>query len=152
MHSYCQNHAGRCPKVPGKVCTVVPESGSRAASGIAYRKCSAAAPMVLERQFRTWRDAIKDAPGQVARTPVTVSGLYRGCTESEHRASLTVACFAPIIFCRIRLQAFRLLDTDCPDRASSIRPHPPDWALRYLPGRTPYPTRMSLRALETPRA
>ena len=34
--------------------------------------------MVLERQFRTWRDAIKVAPGQVARTPVTVSGLYRG--------------------------------------------------------------------------
>ena len=138
--------------MPGKCARWFPEVVPGAASGIAYRKCSAAAPVVLERQFRTRRDAIKDAPGQVARTPLTASGLYRGCTESKHRARLTVACFAPIISCRIRLRAFGLLDTDCPDRASSIRPHPPDWALQYPPGRTPYPTRMSLRALETPRA
>ncbi len=137
---------------PGKCARWFPEVVPGAASGIAYRKCAAAAPVVLECQFRTWRDAIKVAPGQVARTPVTVSGLYRGCTESEHRARLTVACFAPVIFCRSRLRAFGPLDTDCPDRASSIRPHPPDWALRYPPGWTPYPTRMSLRALETPRA
>jgi hypothetical protein len=78
----------------GKFARWFPEVVPGAASGIAYRKCSAAAPVVLERQFRTWRDAIKVAPGQVARTPVTVSGLYRGCTESEHRARLTVACFA----------------------------------------------------------
>jgi hypothetical protein len=35
MGLYCQNHAGRCPKVPGEVCTVVPASGSR--SSIADR-------------------------------------------------------------------------------------------------------------------
>src|SRR5271154_5600273 len=78
----------------GKCARWFPEVVPGAASGIAYRKCSAAAPAVLERQFRTWRDAIKVAPGQVARTPVTVSGIYCGYTESEHRARLTVACRA----------------------------------------------------------
>jgi hypothetical protein len=29
MHLNCENHARRCPKVPGRVCTVVPASGSR---------------------------------------------------------------------------------------------------------------------------
>jgi hypothetical protein len=29
MHLNCGNHAGRCPEVPGVVCTVVPASGSR---------------------------------------------------------------------------------------------------------------------------
>ena len=85
----------------GKCARWFPEVVPGAASGIAYRKCSAAAPVVLERQFRTWRDAIKVTPGRVARAPVTVSGLYRGCTESEHRARLTVACFAP---CRIFME------------------------------------------------
>jgi hypothetical protein len=99
-----------------------------------------------------WRDAIKVAPGQVARTLVMVPGLYRGCTASEYRARLTVACFAPIISYCIRLSAFGLLDTDCPDRASSIRAHPPEGTLRYRPARKSYPTRMSLRALEIPRA
>jgi hypothetical protein len=31
MHLSCENRAGRCPQVPGVVCTVVPASGSRAA-------------------------------------------------------------------------------------------------------------------------
>ena len=29
MHVTCENHAWRCPQVPGRVCTVVPVSGSR---------------------------------------------------------------------------------------------------------------------------
>jgi hypothetical protein len=33
MHLNCANHAGRCPGVPGKVCTVVPASGSRSSIG-----------------------------------------------------------------------------------------------------------------------
>jgi hypothetical protein len=127
MRLNCENHAGRCPKVPGKVCTMVPEVVPGAASGIAYRKCAAAAPVVLERQFRTRRDAIKVAPGQVARTPVTVSGLDRGCTESEHRARLTVACFAHIAAgrpyphspCRLRaaLSWTRYPTLKCTDRS-----------------------------------
>jgi len=28
MHLTCGSHAGRCPRVPGKLCTVVPASGS----------------------------------------------------------------------------------------------------------------------------
>ena len=58
-----------------------PEVVPGEASGIACRKCAAAAPVIPEGQFRTRRDAIKVAPGQVTRTPVTVSGLHRGCTE-----------------------------------------------------------------------
>ena len=33
MHLNCEDHAGRCPKVPGIVCTVVPASGSRSSTG-----------------------------------------------------------------------------------------------------------------------
>jgi hypothetical protein len=101
-----------------------PEVVPGEASGIACRKCAAAAPVVPEGQFRTRRDAIKVAPGQVTRTPVTVSGLHRGCTESEHRARLTVVCFAPIIFCRIHLRVraaeYRLSRSGKLDQAASF--------------------------------
>ena len=33
MQLDCENDAGKCPKVPGKVCTVVPASGSRSSIG-----------------------------------------------------------------------------------------------------------------------
>jgi hypothetical protein len=33
MRLTCGNHAPRCPGMPGKVCTVVPASGSRSRTG-----------------------------------------------------------------------------------------------------------------------
>src|SRR6185312_11708738 len=32
-HLNCENHVRRCPRVPGRVCTVVPASGSRSITG-----------------------------------------------------------------------------------------------------------------------
>jgi len=59
-HLSCENHARRCPRVPGRVCTVVPASGSRG---------SLLTPR-LRSEFRAWRQAYRSLIRRMAGTPV----------------------------------------------------------------------------------
>jgi len=59
-HLSCENHARRCPRVPGRVCTVVPASGSRG---------SLLTPR-LRSEFRAWRQAYRSPIRRMAGTPV----------------------------------------------------------------------------------
>jgi hypothetical protein len=67
----CENHALRCPGVPGEVRTVVPVSGSRSSAGIAFIESSDAEPVTLERG--SGHDgALAVLRSSAARTPATV--------------------------------------------------------------------------------
>jgi len=81
MHSYCQNRAGRCPKVPGKVCTVVPASGSRGSvrdrDSSAQRKNSPAAPADLERR-----------PPHTLLIGLDMNHVVSGLGSSDHAAEV----------------------------------------------------------------
>ena len=80
MHLTCGNHALRCPGVPGRVCTVVPASGSRSnvqdhgcQSGIDQRLLAplpvtgTSALTGLKHQVRTGGRPSMPQPGQDSR-------------------------------------------------------------------------------------
>jgi hypothetical protein len=74
MHLTCGNHALRCPKVPGIVCTVVPASGSRSNSEITLARHRGKAP---PSRFR----ACSTSPGRVE----TISAAARpNSRDSRH--------------------------------------------------------------------
>jgi hypothetical protein len=84
MHLYCQNHAGRCPKVPGKVCTVVPASGSRSSIGdrvIARHRNERPPPHELtprsESELGPGGRLLESRPAGWCETPVIAVGLER---------------------------------------------------------------------------
>jgi len=75
MRFYCENHAVRRPKVPGKVCTVVPQVVPGAASEIAYRETSAAAPVGQETPVPSLAGGYQRYARPIGRTPVMAAGL-----------------------------------------------------------------------------
>ena len=94
MHLNCGNHARRCPKVPGVVCTVVPASGSRS-SLLTPRSWS---------ELQPWRQGYRSRTPRMAGTPVITVGLDGNHHENEHRS--------------VTLESSRITDTGWPPAAS----------------------------------
>ena len=78
IHLYCENHAARCPKVPVKVWTVVPVSGSRRSSKITIARHRGKAPPPRLRACSISSGQTGGYPGRMAGTPATAIGSWHG--------------------------------------------------------------------------
>jgi hypothetical protein len=75
----CENHARRCPRVPGIVCTVVPVSGSRSRTGITiarHREGAPATASTLTPRLRSELGLVLTASGWALFARPTVDGRF----------------------------------------------------------------------------
>jgi hypothetical protein len=129
MQLDCENDAGKCPKVPGKVCTVVPASGSRSSIGdraTARHKNERPPPHQLTPSLRK-----RVGAGAVA---ILQHGLLRirlpdrGPSEMAWGTVCRRSCNSPAMSWSARSRG--------PDRAQTSCTHPPVTKARRLRGQT----------------
>jgi hypothetical protein len=102
MRLTCGNHALRCPGMPGKVCTVVPASGSRSNVQDHQSPAQSKGSGPLSARHRHFRADRPEAPGSgpvqghqcrsPARTPASAIGRTATVTKSGRPARLTNGC------------------------------------------------------------